>query len=282
MTPFDAAALLAMLTAFYPDVSIATLAQARSDRPSYFAGGALVGAGDRLQLGDGRIFLLIWQGAWAVVGATDDPAAAGVWDANRIAAYFVGQGVVVAPSVVAQWLGYWNLWGWKDPHYFLYRLSHAQELVDAGKATPLPADPGAGGLTLDAGPLTPIDAGVVVIPRAGPVFEPLVSDALGGLDGTDAQLDHVTATVAAIDPSQDAAAIDTTELDDASGAHDAASADAGALSVDQLVSATSGQRDGIDSHRADYNEEPPPDQPVPDPGPRPDPGHGGGDGPPKV
>jgi hypothetical protein len=39
VTPFDGAALLAMLLAFYPAVSAAALARARSERPEYFAGG---------------------------------------------------------------------------------------------------------------------------------------------------------------------------------------------------------------------------------------------------
>jgi hypothetical protein len=57
VTPFDPVALLAMLQAFYPTPSGAALAQARAERPEYFAGGELFGSkGDKLRLGDGRVF----------------------------------------------------------------------------------------------------------------------------------------------------------------------------------------------------------------------------------
>lgn len=57
MTPFDPAALLAMLLAFYPVVSAAAFSQARAERPEYFAGGVIFGSkGDKLRLPDGRQF----------------------------------------------------------------------------------------------------------------------------------------------------------------------------------------------------------------------------------
>jgi hypothetical protein len=66
VTPFDAAALLAMLRAFYPTVSGAELARARSERPEYFAGGVLFGThGDKLRLPDGREFDLIFASGGA-------------------------------------------------------------------------------------------------------------------------------------------------------------------------------------------------------------------------
>jgi hypothetical protein len=53
--PFDPDALVAMLKAFYPVVSGAAFAQARSERPSYFGGGVIFGSkGDKLRLPDGR------------------------------------------------------------------------------------------------------------------------------------------------------------------------------------------------------------------------------------
>lgn len=62
MTPFDPTALLAMLLTFYPIVSVAALARARSERPAYFAGGTLFGStGEKLRLPDGRVFDLIFD-----------------------------------------------------------------------------------------------------------------------------------------------------------------------------------------------------------------------------
>jgi hypothetical protein len=83
VTPFDPDALLAMLLAFYPTPSAAALAQAYRERPDYFAGGTLIGSkGDKLQLGDGRVFDLIFaagglpgQQRWQVIEATDTPGA---------------------------------------------------------------------------------------------------------------------------------------------------------------------------------------------------------------
>ena len=68
MTPFDPAALLAMLLAFYPVASPAALGRAMAERPEYFAGAVRIGrGGDAIQLPDGRIFDLIF--------AVDDPIA---------------------------------------------------------------------------------------------------------------------------------------------------------------------------------------------------------------
>lgn len=62
MTPFDPAALLAMLLSFYPIVSGAELLRARSERPEYFAGGDIIGRHfDALRLPDGRVFDLIFD-----------------------------------------------------------------------------------------------------------------------------------------------------------------------------------------------------------------------------
>ncbi|MGH2667510.1 MAG: hypothetical protein ACRDH5_00030 [bacterium] len=76
MTPFDPDALLAMLLAFYPTPSPASLVRARQERPDYFAGGVLIGRGpDALRLPDGRILDLIfdWDGLhprWQVIDVT--------------------------------------------------------------------------------------------------------------------------------------------------------------------------------------------------------------------
>lgn len=60
MTPFDPAALLAMLLAFYLPANPANLARAFRERPDYFAGGTLGGTkGDKLTLADTRCFDLI-------------------------------------------------------------------------------------------------------------------------------------------------------------------------------------------------------------------------------
>jgi hypothetical protein len=271
MTPFDGAALLAILGAFYPVVSIATLVQARADRPSAFSNGALVGDGDRLQLADGRVFLLMYQGAWVVVGATDNAAAAGVWDGDRIAAFFLGYGLVVAPSVIAQWQDYWTAWGWKDPSYFLFRLQHAQELVDAGLATLLPADTGGDGLALEAGPLVPIDEAISFAAKRDPqAFESLVGDSLGGLDGTGAALDQAQAHVEAFDPAGATAALDNGTLEDVGASHDGTVAALAGETIDDIGGATDGQSASIDPTRGSYDEEPPPDAFVPDPGDPPD------------
>jgi hypothetical protein len=89
VTPFDAIALLVMLRAFYPAVSVAQLQRARVERPEYFAAGRLGGSkGEKLFLADGRVFDLILAAGgpasgqrWQVldvtndVGAGDDPFA---------------------------------------------------------------------------------------------------------------------------------------------------------------------------------------------------------------
>jgi len=62
MTPFDGAALLAMLLAFYQPASAANLRRARLERPEYFAGGELFGThGDKFRLPDGRVFDLLFD-----------------------------------------------------------------------------------------------------------------------------------------------------------------------------------------------------------------------------
>lgn len=62
MTPFDPYALLAMLLAFYPVVSVMNLIRARAERPDYFAGGTLFGScGEKLRLPDGRVWDLIYD-----------------------------------------------------------------------------------------------------------------------------------------------------------------------------------------------------------------------------
>lgn len=82
MTPFDPTALVAMLLAFYLNVSAGDLARARVERPDYFSGGTLGGShGDKLFLPDGRIWDLIfavdgggiprWQAIEATSGASD-------------------------------------------------------------------------------------------------------------------------------------------------------------------------------------------------------------------
>jgi len=275
VTPFDPAALVAVLSAFYPTVDVATLAQARRARPGVFAGGALVGDGDRLQLPDGRVFLLIWQGAWTAVGDTPDPAAAGVWDANRIAGFFLTYGLVVPESVIQQWLGYWRLWGWKDPGYFLMRLSHAQELVDAGLATALPADPGGDAFALEDGPLAPIDDSVNFFGfGTAPTMESIVSDQLAPLDGSEPQLDTVQGTVAQFDPAGAGAALDDGTLEAAGAAHAGTVAAFTGDSIDDVAGATDGQRAGATDTRGTYDENPPPPVSVVDPGDPPDKGPG--------
>jgi hypothetical protein len=88
VTPFDQAALLAILNAFYPVVSAASLARARNERPEYFAGGTLFGSkGDKLRLPDGREFDLIFaaggfagQQRWQVIDAAPGDAGDGLVD----------------------------------------------------------------------------------------------------------------------------------------------------------------------------------------------------------
>jgi hypothetical protein len=80
VTPFDPFALLSMLLAFYPAVSPAAFAQARRERPEYFAGGSIIGSkGDKLQLPDGRVFDCIFASGgplsgqrWQVLDVTND------------------------------------------------------------------------------------------------------------------------------------------------------------------------------------------------------------------
>lgn len=62
MAPFDPAALLAMLLAFYPVCSPGELARAWRERPEYFAGGVLIGRhGDVLRLPNGDVWDLIFD-----------------------------------------------------------------------------------------------------------------------------------------------------------------------------------------------------------------------------
>ena len=83
MTPFDPWALLAMLQAFYPAPTPASLRRARSERPEYFAAGVLIGhSGDKLQLPDGRIWDLIFSvgspaARWIAIDVTDQGAGGG-------------------------------------------------------------------------------------------------------------------------------------------------------------------------------------------------------------
>lgn len=64
MTPFDPVAWLAMMLTFYPSVTRTSLARAMAERPSYFAGGRLIGSvGDKLLLPDGRVFDIVFS-AW--------------------------------------------------------------------------------------------------------------------------------------------------------------------------------------------------------------------------
>jgi hypothetical protein len=82
VTPFDPFALLSMLLAFYPAVSPAAFAQARRERPEYFAGGSIIGSkGDKLQLPDGRVFDCIFASGgplsgqrWQVLDVTNATA----------------------------------------------------------------------------------------------------------------------------------------------------------------------------------------------------------------
>ena len=81
MTPFDGAALVAMLIAFYPAVSVAALNQARRERPEYFAAGELFGThGEKMRLPDGRVFDLIFdvdgpRRRWQAIDVTNAPDA---------------------------------------------------------------------------------------------------------------------------------------------------------------------------------------------------------------
>lgn len=86
MTPFDAVALLAMLLAFYPRPSGASLLRARAERPDYFAGGTVIGSSHtHLQLPDGRIWDLVFdegssRARWQVLFV--DPTDPGAGDAD--------------------------------------------------------------------------------------------------------------------------------------------------------------------------------------------------------
>lgn len=74
---FDPDALVAILRAFYPVVSVATLRRARAERPESFAGGELFGThGEKLRLLDGRVYDLIFD--------VDGPGAA--WQAIDVSA----------------------------------------------------------------------------------------------------------------------------------------------------------------------------------------------------
>jgi hypothetical protein len=108
VTPFDSDALLAMLLAFYPKPSGASLRRARAERPEYFAGGTLIGSSStHLQLPDGRIFDLVFdegsaRARWQVL--YDDPNDPGGDDGDPFALEqgpldFVDETIVIFPDV---------------------------------------------------------------------------------------------------------------------------------------------------------------------------------------
>jgi hypothetical protein len=77
VTPFDPAALVAMLRSFYPAPSGAAFVRARGERPEYFAGGTIFGSkSDKLRLPDGREF--------DCIVAAGGPAAGRAWQCALI------------------------------------------------------------------------------------------------------------------------------------------------------------------------------------------------------
>jgi hypothetical protein len=211
MTPFDGAALVAMLQAFYPAVTRAALERARRDRPAYFAGGVLFGTqGEKLRLGDGRVFDLAFD-AWT---------ARSRWQAIDVTAG-----------------------GETEPQ-------------------PFPLEPGA---------LDPLDEDVVVIVSVEPVFEPLVSERLAELAGSDDGLFGARDTIAAaaspaaLDWAFDTSAglAEVTVVDEL-GAIDTLRPEGVAAASEGLGTSAGGAID-------DYRDDGPDDIDVPDPGGPPDP-----------
>lgn len=208
MTPFDPWALLAMLEAFYPVVSVPELQRARRERPEYFAGGTLGGSkGDKLFLPDGRVWDLILAAG----------AAAGV----------------------QRWI--------------------AIEVTDAGPD-------GGDGLTLEPGPLTPIDVALIFPPFTGEAFESLVARHLADVGSSDAVLDRAAVDVVELGA---AAALDGSYDRHVAPALEHHAATRAALDLDdpsEELEAAGLTRDTIDAALTEYDEDPPADLPEDDPG----------------
>lgn len=107
MTPFDGAALLAVLLAFYMPASVAALQRAFAERPEYFAAGRLGGSkGEKLFLPDGRVFDLILAAGGPLSGqrwqVLEDAGAAGgeasPWPLEPGALVPLADGDVFAPG----------------------------------------------------------------------------------------------------------------------------------------------------------------------------------------
>jgi len=212
VVPFDPVALLVMLHAFYPIVTVENLAAARRDRPEYFAGGHLGGSkGEKLFLPDGRIFDLILAAGgppagrrWQVLDVTNDPG---------------------------------------------------------GEADPF---------ALEEGPIVPMEEDAIIIPRAGPVFGPLVAGELSALEHDDGILAAAAQPAIEFTGAADLSDGYARTVERAAEAHGATAAALDGDPITDLLEAAADSGIVIEGTKHEYDEPEPPDVPEPDPGDRPD------------
>lgn len=128
-----------------------------------------------------------------------------------------------------------------------------------------PGTPG-DGLTLDPGPLAPLDDLAIALPRVGDVFESLVSGELAALDGADGVLQAAAAAATDTDLAASLGFRYAQRVEPAIEAHGALRA---ALEADNPIAEVGAADEhsrvpGVAAHQ--YADDPPPDLDEPDPG----------------
>jgi hypothetical protein len=126
---------------------------------------------------------------------------------------------------------------------------------------------------LEDGPIAPVDPATFVVTMPRPALVDLVGGASGELAGHHAAIDTAQqAIVATSDPAAFRAA--SGAIDEGAGAHAAHGGAFDQADPVSVIQTTGGKGAEAGARRSDYNETPPPEQPVHDPGPPPR----GGDG----
>jgi hypothetical protein len=168
-----------------------------------------------------------------------------------------------------------------DPTYWKTRIQQTGGLGDDNKGYWVERFYGQGGdtpdgLSLDPGPLTPLDPIDLGLSASSPTqFADLVNEHLAPLDGTDTALDSAGQAVVTFDGAADVADSGASDLDAGAAAHaDTVTALAGE-NMDAVVGATDGHSAAVDDHAAPYADPPPSGPAIPDPLPPPEKGQPG-------